>query len=93
MTIAKYLTKLYEDRRELALLQWTYLAMAVVSVVIAGVFALFNQSLGVSILIVPLAAFIAMSMNIIAWALVKLAADTFIKKKHPKITPKTTKKK
>lgn len=81
MNVVKYLSKLYDERRELALLQWTYLAMAVVSVVIAGIFALFNQSLGVSILIVPLVAFIAMSMNIVAWALVKLAADTFMKKK------------
>lgn len=84
MSIVKYLAKLYEERRELALLQWTYLAMAVVSVIIAGIFALINQSLGVSILIVPLVAFVAMSMNIIAWALVKLAADTFMKNKTPK---------
>lgn len=84
MSIVKYLAKLYEERRELALLQWTYLAMAVVSVIIAGIFALINQSLGVSILIVPLVAFVAMSMNIIAWALVKLAADTFMKNKTSK---------
>jgi len=80
MNILKYFASLYESKSELALLQWTYLAMAVVSVLIAGVFALFNQSVGVGILIVPMIASIAMSMNVVAWALIKLAADTFLPK-------------
>ncbi|MDR3298279.1 MAG: hypothetical protein LBT19_02865 [Candidatus Nomurabacteria bacterium] len=87
MSIIKYLTKLYQEHRELALLQWTYLALAATSILVAGIFALFNQSLGVSILIVPLVAFIAISMNIIAWALIKLAAETFLNKPL-KTTPK-----
>ena len=81
MSVLKYFSRLYEERRELALLEWTYLVMAVLSVVIAGLFALFSQPLGVSILVVPLVAFIAMSMNILAWALIKLAAETFLPKK------------
>lgn len=84
MNLFKHFTKLYEERRELALLQWTYFVMAILSVLIAGIFALINQSLGVSILIVPLVAFVAMSMNIVAWALVKLAAETFLSKKNSK---------
>lgn len=80
MNIINYFSKLYTEKKELALLEWTYLVMVVVSVLIAGIFALFNQALGVSILIVPLVAFIAMSMNVIAWALIKLGADTFLKK-------------
>jgi uncharacterized membrane protein YhhN len=81
MNILKYFAKLREERRELALLEWTYLAMAVVSVLIAGVFALFNQSIGMGMLIVPLVAFIAMSMNIVAWALIRLAMETWLPKR------------
>jgi hypothetical protein len=92
MSILKHFAKLYEDKRELALLEWTYLAMVIMSVLIAGIFALFNQSLGVSILIVPMVAFIAMSMNVVAWALIKLAADTFLPKKKIKGKEKTAKK-
>ncbi len=81
MSVLNYFERLHAERRELALLQWAYLAMVVVSVIVAGVFALINQSLGVSILVVPVVAFVAMSMNVVAWALIKLAADTFISKK------------
>jgi hypothetical protein len=83
MSILEYFSRLYAEKRELALLEWTYLAMVIASILIAGVFALFNQALGVGILIVPLVAFIAMSMNVVAWALIKLAADTILPKKMP----------
>jgi len=81
MNILNYFSKLYTGKHELALLEWTYLAMVIASVLIAGIFALFNQALGVGILIVPLVAFTAMSMNVVAWALIKLAADTILPKK------------
>jgi len=84
MSILEYFSKLYSEKRELALLEWTYLAMVIVSVLIAGLFALFDQSVGVGLLIVPLVAFIAMSMNVVAWALIKLAADTILPKKADK---------
>lgn len=73
-----YFKKLYREKRELALLEWTYLLMAIISIVIAGLLALFDRSLGISILIVPLVAFIAMSMNVVAWALIKLGAESFL---------------
>lgn len=81
MNILKYFAKLYEERRELALLEWTYLVIGVVSIMVAGILALFNQSLGLAVLIVPFVALIAMCMNVVAWALIKLAADTFLTKK------------
>lgn len=68
----KELIKLYKDRRELTLLEITYFALSVISFAIAGVLALFNQALGISVLIVPLVAFIAGLMNIVAWAVVRL---------------------
>lgn len=77
----KYFAKLYDERRELALLAWAYLVIGVGSVIVAGVFALFNQELGQAILVVPFVAMIALCMNVVAWALIKLAADTFLTKK------------
>ena len=71
-------SELYQSGKELVLLEWTYLAISVVSFLLAGVFALFNQALGVGVLIIPLVAFIAFSMNIVAWALVKFAVETMI---------------
>ena len=78
----KDLIKLYKDRRELTLLEITYFALSILSFAIAGVVALFNQSLGVSILIVPLVALIAGLMNIVAWSLVKLVIEAVISKKE-----------
>jgi len=82
--VLKHFSKLYEAKRELALLEWAYLMIVIGSVFVAGMVALFNQPLGVTILIVPLVAFIAMSVNIVAWALIKLAADTVLPKKIQK---------
>ncbi len=81
MSILDKLSKMYADKRELALLELMYCAMSVFSVVAAGIVALFDQSMGVAVLIVPLVAVTAMCMNVVAWALIKLAADTFLPKK------------
>lgn len=78
------LVKLYKDGKELTLLEITYFALSVLSFVVAGVVALFNQSLGVSILIVPLIALIAGVMNIVAWSLVKLIIEHLATKKSAK---------
>ncbi len=76
----KDLIKLYKDRRELTLLEIAYFILSILSFVAAGVVALFNQSLGVSILIVPLVALVAGVMNIVAWSLVKLIIEALAKK-------------
>ena len=46
MSLIESIRKLYAEKRELALLEWTYLAMIILSVIVAGIFALFNHSLG-----------------------------------------------
>lgn len=70
--------KLYKDGKKLTLLEIAYFAIAIISFGIAGVIALFNQSFGVSILIVPLIALIAGVMNIVTWALVKLIIEHLV---------------
>lgn len=89
--------KLYKNHRELTLLEMTYFIMMILAFVVAGVVALFSQSLGVSILVVPLVCLIAGVMNLVAWSLVKLALDSLIhwhdKKNEDKASKaKTTKK-
>ena len=82
MSMTRYFSKLYQEKRELALVGWAYFAMMIVSVVIAIVtFAVFNESLGVGILIVPMVAMVAISMNVVAWTLIKIAATMFLPKK------------
>lgn len=84
--------KLYKNHRELTLLEITYFILMIIAFVVAGVVALFSQSLGVSILIVPLVCLIAGVMNLVAWALVKLTLDNLVswhdKKNGEKIAPK-----
>lgn len=85
------LIKLYRENRELTLLEIAYFALSVLSFVVASVVALFNQSLGVSILIVPLIALIAGVMNVVAWALVKLVMEQIISAKTGKKSEKSEK--
>ena len=87
----KELIKLYEERRELTLLEIAYFALTIISFVVAGIVALFNQALGVSILVVPLFALIAGVVNIIAWSLVKLLVETLASKNSKGKTTKNTK--
>ena len=77
----KTLVRLYKERRELTLLEIAYFTLSVISFIIAGTVALFNQSLGVSILIVPLFALVAGVVNIVAWSLVKLLIGGLADKK------------
>ena len=87
----KGLIKLYKERRELTLLEIAYFALSVISFIVAGTIALFNQSLGISILIVPLFALIAGLVNIVAWSLVKLLVEGLANKKSDSKTAKSAK--
>lgn len=75
MAILKYFLNLYRDRKQITLLSWVYTAVAVIFVFIAGIFALVNQSFGVSMLIVPAISVVALIANIVIWALIKLVLD------------------
>ena len=80
----KHFAKLHDEKRELAMLEWAYLIIAVGAVIIAGILALFDQALGWAVMVVPMLAAIALCTNVVAWALIKLAADTFLTKKSDK---------
>lgn len=70
-----YIKQLYKDKRELTILEITYLVIAVIAFLVAAIIALLNQSLGVALLIIPFIAFLAFSANMIVWALVKMLLD------------------
>jgi len=76
----KSLIKLYKDNKQLTLLEIAYFALSILSFAVAGIVALFNQSLGVNILIVPLIAFVAGLMNIVIWAVIRLVIEALIER-------------
>ena len=84
--------KLYKNGKELTLLELAYFAITLISFAVAGVVALFNQSLGVSVLVVPLIALIAGVMNIVAWSLVKLIIEHLISSRESKKAEEKAKK-
>ena len=71
----QYLKQLYKEQRELTILEITYLIIAVLSFLVAAVIALLNQSLGVALLIIPFISFLALSANIIVWALIRMLLE------------------
>ena len=94
MEIMNGIIKLYKNHRELLLVEITYLIIMLLAFIVAGVIALFNQNFGVAALIVPLVALIALVMNIVAWAIIKLVLEylTAWYEKHHPAPKKTTKK-
>ncbi|RYC73124.1 hypothetical protein G3KMM_00536 [Candidatus Nanosyncoccus nanoralicus] len=51
---------------------------------VAAVIALLNQSLGVALLIIPFVSFLALSANMIVWALVRMFLDESTKNDYKK---------
>ena len=94
MNILKYFIDLYRKNRQLVLLSWIYGAIAVIFVFIAGIFALINQNIGTSLLVVPLIAISALSANVVAWALIRLSLDSLSDKyKETETKTKSSQKK
>lgn len=84
--------KLYKNHRELLLVEITYLVITLLSFVVAGVIALFNQSFGVASLVVPLVSLIALVVNVVVWAMVKFVLDGIVNWHDKKSDVKTAKK-
>ena len=82
-SVFDYFVELYKENKQIVLLTWCYSIIAIIFVIIAGLIALINQPLGVSLLIIPLVSIIALAMNVVFWALIHLAIDSKSKKKTP----------
>lgn len=83
-----YFKKLQKDNNRFGMLEYAYIIIVIVSIFIAGIIALFNQSLGVSLLVIPLIAAAAGTLNLVIWSLTKLAADALASKESAKKTTK-----
>lgn len=78
-SLLSYLKQLYKEKKELTILEITYLIITGISFLVSAVIALLNQALGVGLLIIPFIAFLAFSANLIVWALVKMLLEESIK--------------
>ena len=76
--IISYIMQQVEDKKELKLLQGTYLVLGLGSVILCGIVGLFNRSLGVGMLIFPLVVIVALCVNVVMWALIKLGLDAVV---------------
>ena len=90
-SVFDYFISLYKQNKQIVLLTWCYSVIAIIFVVIAGIIALINQPLGVAILAIPLVAVIALSMNVVFWALIHLAISEKSIKKTEKPASKSKK--
>ena len=78
----KKIIELYKSKRELTLLQGTYLIITIISLVVAGLLALVNQPTGHSVLIITLIAAIALVGNTVMWALIRLFAEYLLNREE-----------
>lgn len=73
---------IYHKKGQVALLSYTYSAIALLGLIFAGFCALVNQSFGVAVLIIPLASVTALCMNVVVWALVRFGIQSYEEKKQ-----------
>ncbi len=71
MDLIKYFTNLYKENRQISLLTWVYGSVAIVSLIIAGLFALINQSLGHILLFIPGICVLVLVLNLVIWSLIR----------------------
>jgi hypothetical protein len=79
--------ELYQNKRELVVLQLFYLIISIALILGAGLLALIDQTLGNQILFFAFSTLAIFAVNIIAWALVRLILDQFTTKKTEKAEP------
>lgn len=73
----KKLVELFRAGKKLELLEYAYVVLFIIVTLVAGLIALINQAVGVSILIIPLICLVSWAMNIVAWSIVKTAMEHF----------------
>ncbi|MBR3163886.1 hypothetical protein IKF15_01090 [Candidatus Saccharibacteria bacterium] len=76
MEILSYFLSLYKQKSQVILLAWAYSIITVISVLVAGLVALINQSAGVAVLIIPLIAVVALCVNVVVWAMIRFIIDS-----------------
>lgn len=80
MDLIKYFTNLYKEGRQIALLAWVYGTASVILVIIAGLLAIIDQSLGRLVLIVPAVCVVVMLANLVTWSIIHTIFDSLKEK-------------
>ena len=76
MELVNKFTNLYKENRQIALLSAVYGAVAAVSLLIAGLFAIVDQEIGRKILIVPELSMIVLIANLVVWSIIHTLFDS-----------------
>ncbi|MBR3135275.1 hypothetical protein IKG54_01770 [Candidatus Saccharibacteria bacterium] len=74
-TIKQYYLKLYKEGKTYTLLQLFYSFATLASLMVCGIIALINQSLGITLLFVPCGAAAILGINALAWSILKTFLD------------------
>ena len=91
MQVIKYFDKLYKDKNQLNLLNWTYWVLISIGIICSAVVAIFSQPLGAALLIIPILCLIAICLNMFTWRIVENMAQKRGKSKLYQILCKTDK--
>lgn len=81
MKIIKYFNELYSQKNQLNLLNWAYWVIISVSIVLAAILAIFNQSLGAALLIIPILCLASICLNMFVWRIIESIAKKKTKSK------------
>jgi hypothetical protein len=90
--VSKYILGVVENNGPLKILQVTYGVVGLAFLVLAGLISLVNQALGWGFLIIPLVCFVALGMNTVAWALIRLYIDSLAARKMRTLRKPSAKK-
>ena len=78
MQAIKYFDSLYREKNQINLLNWAYLILVAIGTICSAIIAIFSQSLGAALLIVPILSLVAICLNIFMWHII----ENIVKKKE-----------
>ena len=84
MELFNHFLNLYKNKKQIAVLSYVYLYVALFFVLIAGICALVNQQFGVKMLVVSVVALGTFCVNIVTWALVCFVIDAITERAKEK---------
>jgi len=84
-SVSNWFLNIVENNGPLTVLQVVYGVVGLAFLVIAGLVGILNHPLGGGLLIVPLVCFVALGMNVIVWALIRLLVDVLAASKMREI--------
>ena len=75
MQIVEHFDKMYRDKEQLSLLSWTYWVLTSIGLILSGIAAIFNQSLGAALLVIPIICLVAVCLNMFTWGIIASVAQ------------------